>query len=118
MPIRDSNYRFDFTMDVEWMVLKERKLPEIQYRIGIDSGEAMITTVGDVSAKQHKDLIGETINLAAKIQAVAKPNEIAIGDTTLRNLFVERRLPFKPYRPEGWNYKTKDGSVYPIHSIV
>jgi adenylate cyclase len=38
--------------------LKDRKLPTLSFRIGLDSGEAMVKTIGAESGKIHKDLIG------------------------------------------------------------
>jgi ribose 5-phosphate isomerase RpiB len=40
----------------------------------------MVKDIGDYSNKQHKDLIGLTINLVSKIKGLAKENGILIGD--------------------------------------
>lgn len=44
-------------------ILKEKRLPELSFRIGLDSGEAIVATIGADSVKIHKDLISETINM-------------------------------------------------------
>lgn len=95
-------------------ILTEKNLPELKIRIGLDSGEAIIKSIGDPSSKSHKDLIGLTVNLAAKIQATAGENEIVIGDTTEKNLHVNWRNNFKSYSPEGWDYKIS-GESYALH---
>ncbi len=40
----------------------------------------MVNGIGDYSNKQHKDLIGLTVDLASNIQGLAKENGILIGD--------------------------------------
>ena len=45
-------------------------------RIGLDSGEGIVKTIGAESVKIHKDLISETINLSCKMQSVAGINQI------------------------------------------
>jgi class 3 adenylate cyclase len=51
-------------------ILESRGLPPLGIRIRIDSVEAVITTVGAPESKSHKDINGEKINLAAKIQTL------------------------------------------------
>ena len=66
------------------LFLNDKDLPSIGVRIGLDSGEAIIMTVGSKVSKTQKDLIGQTINLAAKIQSLADPNQILAGEATMR----------------------------------
>lgn len=99
-------------------VLLKKKLPKLKFRIGIDSGEAMIMDIGNEVIKKHKDLIGETINLSSKIQAKAKTNGISIDNATARNLHVSRKKWFSKYTPTGWNYTQKDGTIYPVYMMT
>jgi class 3 adenylate cyclase len=90
--------------------------PAIQVRIGLDSGEAYVQTVGNPDTKQHKDIIGAVVSLAAKIQATAQPNGIHIGQIMLKNLHTNWRLgcvqiPF----PDKWEYKLAADKLYPIY---
>jgi len=85
-------------------VLVERGKTPLGIRIGIDSGEAAVAIVGEPSTKQHKDIIGLTINFAAKIQAIASPGGIVIGDATARNLHVDHRKYFVKANAPGWGY--------------
>ena len=61
-------------------VLPKKQFPQLTFRIGIYSGEAVVKGIGDYSNKQHKDLIGLTVDLASNIQGLAKENGILIGD--------------------------------------
>ncbi len=100
-------------------LLKDRGLPEIHFRIGIDSGDALVQTVGDAAVKMHKDLIGFTINLATKIQSAAPGDGIVIGDATLRGLHFAKRKRFQVFKPNRWKYKMTPDSpeMYPIHLL-
>lgn len=90
-------------------------LPSIGVRIGLDSGEAAIMTVGSKVSKTQKDLIGQTINLAAKIQSLANPNQILAGEATIKNAFYRYREIFDQKElPDTWNYYKNGKEKYPI----
>jgi len=99
-------------------ILKELSCPPIEVRIGIDTGEAFIKVIGDPSTKQHKDIIGSVVSLAAKIQAMTKPGEIYVGETTCRNLHTMWKENIELVElNDDWNYKGKDGNMYMIYKI-
>lgn len=98
-------------------VLNSKGLPSINFRIGLDSGEAMILTVGSKISKNHKDLIGQTINLATKIQSLANPDQILAGETTIKNAFYRYRTRFNKIElPDNWSYYKEKDVKYPIFS--
>jgi len=99
-------------------ILKQRGLPELAFRIGLDSGEAIVATIGADSVKRHKDLISETINLSKKIQAKAGTNQIFLGESTALALHTSWRKRIKKVELKDWEYKDKaTGQVYPIYSL-
>jgi adenylate cyclase len=95
-------------------VLPSKQFPSLKFRIGIDTGEAIVEVIGDETIKQHQDLIGQTINIATKIQAQAKENAILIGNTTLRGLHTDKRLCFAR---EG-EYELENKRAYPLHTMI
>jgi class 3 adenylate cyclase len=101
------------------VILKEHELPELHFRIGLDSGEALVRVVGTPTAKMHKDLIGETVNIAVKIQGLAGKDQIFLGDATARNVHaIWRQIIEKVEVPAGWEYKDKEtGNPYPVHRV-
>lgn len=100
-------------------ILKEKGLPELAFRIGLDSGEAIVVTIGADAVKQHKDLISETINITAKIQAKAGARQIFMGESTALALHTFWRQRIKKVDLTDWEYKNKaTGQVYPIYSLV
>jgi class 3 adenylate cyclase len=60
-------------------ILEENHLPPLHLHIGIDFGLCSVLLYGTDKKKSHIDLIGNTINMAAKMQAAAEVDEIIIG---------------------------------------
>jgi adenylate cyclase len=56
-----------------------------RFRMAVNSGPAI---VGNVGADGHRSftVIGDTINLAARLQAMARPGEVVVGPTTRQDL--------------------------------
>ena len=67
----------------------------LQVRIGLASGLAVVGDLIGSGAAQEQAVIGETPNLAARLQALAEPDTIVIGENTRRligNLFEYQSL--------------------------
>jgi class 3 adenylate cyclase len=58
----------------------------LQVRIGIGTGVVVVGDIVGSGEAQERGVVGETPNLAARLQAVAAPNTIVIGPTTRRLL--------------------------------
>jgi adenylate cyclase len=56
-----------------------------RFRIGVNSGEAMVGVVGAHEGKSYT-VIGDTVNVAARLQGAAPVGAVAIGPGTLRAL--------------------------------
>jgi adenylate cyclase len=65
-----------------------------RFRVGVNSGDAMVGILGTRQERSFT-VIGDTVNVAARIEAVAPPEGVAIGAETLR------RLPGARVRPLG-----------------
>lgn len=65
--------------------LAEMGLPTINVRIGINSG---VLVQGDVGSEERKDLtvIGDVVNIASRVESVAKPGTFRISESTLARL--------------------------------
>ena len=55
---------------------------EIKVRISIDTGRVVIWHISAQESPEAIDIVGKTPNLAARMQKLAAPNTIVIGDTT------------------------------------
>jgi len=75
-----------------------RRMPTregLQVRIGLATGLAVVGDLIGTGAAQEQAVIGETPNLAARLQALAGPDEIVIPENTRRlvgNLFEYESL--------------------------
>jgi class 3 adenylate cyclase/tetratricopeptide (TPR) repeat protein len=62
----------------------------LQTRVGIATGLVVVGDVIDAGGSQERGIIGETPNLAARLQGIAEPNMVVVAESTrklLGNLF-------------------------------
>jgi len=67
----------------------------VQVRVGAATGMVVVGDLVGSGKGQARDIVGETPNLAARLQAIAEPNTIVIAEATRRllgNLFELRDL--------------------------
>jgi class 3 adenylate cyclase len=57
---------------------------DFNVRVGINTGQAAVGTVG--AAQQQQVALGDTTNVAARLQSAAAPGTIAVGEHTTRRL--------------------------------
>ena len=59
-------------------------LPDLNVRVGVNSGQVAIGVVG--AAERHPVALGDTMNVAARLQGAAAPGTIVMGGETARKL--------------------------------
>jgi len=100
------------------LILTKNGYPQIDIRIGIDSGEAIVTAMGSAATKRHKDIIGTVVSLASKIQAKGRHGDILLGEVALRNLHTMwREICEEVVLSEDWEYKGEGGNPYKIYRV-
>ena len=62
------------------------KSVELQARVGIATGLVVVGDLIGEGAAQERGVVGETPNLAARLQALAAPNTLVIGEATRRQV--------------------------------
>ena len=100
-------------------VLNVNGYPMIAAKIGIDSGENSIVRYGSDKKKSHVDILGASMNMAAKIQSMAMPNQILIGGDVYDRLHPETQKLFKQkaLKNTKWKYHCrKTGKLYPVYA--
>ncbi|MEM7544969.1 MAG: adenylate/guanylate cyclase domain-containing protein [Pseudomonadota bacterium] len=65
----------------------------IEARIGINTGLVVVGDVGDGSLREKQSVIGDTPNVAARLQGVAQPGQVVLGQPTWR--LVGREFEFE-----------------------
>ena len=102
-------------------VLKKMGLPEQSIKIGMDHGEVTVVLYGDDVQKSHVDLIGPSLNIASKIQSLARPDQILIGDEIFLRLHDSLREYFTKLNLDKatWDYKSqKSKKIYSVYSYI
>ena len=98
-------------------VLSESGYPELAAKIGIDHGENIVVRYGSDKRKSHVDILGPSMNMAAKIQNMAKPNRLLIGEDVYGKLHPETQKSFmkKTFSEERWRYYHRvTGELYGV----
>jgi class 3 adenylate cyclase len=95
-------------------ILNQYDYPEMNVRIGIDLGENVVVQYGwdtfKVEGKKlqrpHYDILGYTINIAAKMTSLARPDQIVIGHMVYDVLDERQKSTFHQLQisPEVWSY--------------
>ena len=71
-----------------------------RFRVGVNSGPAVIGNVGALEQRSFT-AIGDTTNLAARLQAAAEPGKVVIGATTAAELTRRDPRAAGRARPQG-----------------
>jgi class 3 adenylate cyclase len=111
-------------------ILSQYDYPELKVRIGIDVGENAIVQYGWDTHKQdgkvilkkpHLDILGYTISIAAKMTAVAKADQIVIGQLAYDVLEDKQRRTFKQLSMSSdiWDYVSSNtGRIYNLYGSI
>lgn len=70
-------------------MFKLRSLPEITARVGLVYGSAFAVIFGKSLQTAHFDMVGATLNIAAKLTHIAKPNHILMSDSVYNTFPTE-----------------------------
>jgi class 3 adenylate cyclase/tetratricopeptide (TPR) repeat protein len=84
---------------------------KFKMRIGINSGPVMVGAIGD-DLRMDYTAIGDTTNLAARMETMARPGTILISQNTQR--LVKAYYSLKPLGPIQIKGKEKDQEVYEL----
>jgi len=111
-------------------ILNQYDYPELNVRIGIDLGENAVVQYGwetrtidgkVVSKKPQLDILGYTMSIATKMTALAKPDQIIIGQLVYDVLDDKQKSTFKllPISPLIWNYSSSNtGNIYHLYVSI
>ena len=101
----DERHAIMFTNDM----LKDNDLKGIDMRIGINSGLIFGTPIGSIIRREYT-VMGDTVNIAARIAAKAKSREITVGENTFRK--TEHLFNYKKAIEKKFKGKSKRISNY------
>ncbi|HEX2557607.1 MAG TPA: adenylate/guanylate cyclase domain-containing protein [Nitrososphaera sp.] len=110
-------------------ILNQYDYPEMSVRVGIDIGENVVVQYGwdthTINGKQlrrpHFDILGYTINIATKMTALARPDQVVIGQIVYDVLDDRQKSTFQLLNvsPEVWSYVSDyTGGIYPLYGTA
>ena len=102
-------------------ILNQYDYPELKIKIGMDFGKNIIVRYGANKEKSHVDILGPAMNIASKIQHVAEPNQILIGEDVYTRIHPSIQKSFETvvWTKTKWKYHDREtGKLYPVYAYV
>jgi class 3 adenylate cyclase len=98
-------------------ILNQYDYPDLQVKIGVDFGQNIVIRYGSDKENSHVDLMGPAMNIAAKIQNMAKPNQILIGNDVHERIHPSSQDRFHEmiWNKDEWKYHSRlTGKIYKV----
>ncbi len=98
-------------------ILNQYDYPDLMVKIGVDFGQNIVVRYGADLEHSHVDLMGPAMNIAAKIQNMAKPNQILIGSDVYDRLHPNLQKEFTRivWKSDEWKYRSRlTGEIYKV----
>ena len=99
-------------------ILNQYDYPDLMVKIGVDFGQNIVVRYGADPKHSHVDLMGPAMNIAAKIQNMAKPNQILIGMDVFQRLHPNSQREFTKiiWKNNEWKYRSRlTGQLYIVY---
>ena len=99
-------------------ILNQYDYPDLMVKIGVDFGQNIVVRYGADETNSHVDLMGPAMNIAAKIQNMAKPNQILIGSDVCKRLHPSSQTHFQEiiWKNDEWKYRSRlTGDIYRVY---
>lgn len=100
-------------------ILSKDDYPELRIKIGIDEGENVVVQYGYDKSSQI-DILGYTMNVAAKITSLTGPNKVSVGDNVFRLLHPNTQAEFQEslsLRDEWKFLDSETDRVYKVYTL-
>jgi adenylate cyclase len=99
--------------------LSKEDYPELQIKIGIDEGENVVVQYGYDRSSQI-DLLGYTMNVAAKITSLTGPDKVSVGNNVYELLHPNTQAEFQESLSldKEWKYLDSDtDKIYKVYTL-
>ena len=98
-------------------ILDQYDYPDLLVKIGVDFGQNIVVRYGSDQKNSHVDLMGPAMNIAAKIQNMAKPDQILIGHDVYERIHPTSQDDFHEivWENDEWKYRSRlTGQIYKV----
>jgi adenylate cyclase len=98
-------------------ILDQYDYPDLLVKIGVDFGQNIVVRYGSDQKNSHVDLMGPAMNIAAKIQNMAKPDQILIGNDVYERIHPSSQDDFQEivWKNDEWKYRSRlSGQIYKV----
>jgi class 3 adenylate cyclase len=98
-------------------ILNQYDYPDLMVKVGVDFGQNIVVRYGADIENSHVDLMGPAMNIASKIQNMAKPNQILIGNDVFQRIHPTVQKDFVPisWEKDEWKYRSRTtGEIYNV----
>ena len=95
-------------------ILEKNKIPSMHYRVSLDYGPLMIAKYATSSCR---DIFGSTVNLCAKINRLAKPNQLVVGSDLHQVVKKSKNYKFNEVS-EFQSALKQDYTVYSVDTLL
>jgi len=99
-------------------ILNQYDYPDLMVKIGVDFGQNIVVRYGADVKHSHVDLMGPAMNIAAKIQHMARPNQILIGTDVFQRIHQNLQKEFTQiiWKDNEWKYRSRlTGEIYKVY---
>lgn len=99
-------------------ILNQYDYPDLMVKIGVDFGQSIIVRYGSNETTSHVDLMGPVMNISSKIQGMAKPNQILIGQDVYQRIHPTTQKNFKEkvWEKGEWKFRSRlTGEIYKVY---
>jgi class 3 adenylate cyclase len=98
-------------------ILNQYDYPDLRVKVGLDFGQNFVVRYGADVKNSQVDLMGPAMNIASKIQSMAKPNQILVGGDVFQRLHPSLQKEFNQivWTEEEWKYRSRlTGDIYEV----
>ena len=99
-------------------ILNKHDFPELRVKVGIDEGENVVVQYAYDKSSQI-DILGYTMNVAAKITSLTNPNRVSVGENLYKLSHPTLQIEFHElaYGTDEWDYINRDtGNIYKVYT--